>query len=81
MLRKEQIDTFGALFRIITPILLGIIGYVSTGYLKSIDGRFESIDAKFNTFIESYHIIDKRVDRLETKVFGEKDYDPRNPRR
>lgn len=66
----KRMDEFGAIFKFLTPIMLGIFGYISIQYLSSINRRFEIIDQKFDTFISTYHLIDKRVDRLEYKVFG-----------
>lgn len=67
---KNSIDKFGALFRLVTPLLIAIVGFFSIKYLDSIDKNFDSIKTKFDTFLESYHVMDKRVDRLEYKVFG-----------
>ena len=71
--RRSKIDDFGSIFRFLTPIMLAIFGFISTAYLSSINQRFEKIDEKFNMFIQTYHLIDKRVDRLERKVFGSKE--------
>lgn len=52
--------------------MLAVFGYISITYLSSINRRFEKIDDKFDTFINTYRLIDKRVDRLEYTVFGDK---------
>ena len=70
--QRSKIEDFGAIFRFLTPILITIIGYITLHYLADINKRFEKIDNKFDVFIETYHIIDKRIDRLEYKVFGER---------
>ena len=80
----QKINDLGVIFRFITPIMLGIIGFVGIKYLDSIDHKFASIDMKFDNFIETYHLIDKRVDKLEYRVFGsiqEAKNDRRNPER
>lgn len=71
-MNRSKIDEFGAIFRLITPILIGIVGFFSIRYLSSIDQNFQNINNKFDAFIESYHKMDKRVDRLEYRVFGDK---------
>lgn len=68
---KERIQEFGEIFRFVTPILIAIVGFVTISYLSSIDAHFKKIDDKFDTFIDTYHIVDKRLDRVETRVFGE----------
>lgn len=67
---RDKVDQLGAMFRLITPVMIAIIGFFGVKYLNSIDTRFLSIDNKFDTFISTYHLMDKRVDRLEYKVFG-----------
>lgn len=69
---KERLQIIGEVLRFITPLLIGIIGYVSIAYLSSIDKRFGVVDTKFDSFLVSYHDMDKRVDKLEYKVFGGK---------
>lgn len=68
---REKIEEFGMIFRFLTPILIGIVGWITIQYLSSIDHKFNSIDNKFSDFIESYHAVDKRIDKLEYKVFGQ----------
>lgn len=67
---KDRIDAIGHVLRFVTPTVIAVFGWISVTYLSSIDRKFEQIDNKFDTFIQSYHIIDKRVDRLEYKVYG-----------
>lgn len=71
MVVREKLEEFGAIFRFLTPILIGIVGWVSIQYLSSIDKKFNNIDDKFGSFIESYHSVDKRINKLEYKVFGQ----------
>lgn len=68
---KEQIEKFGEIFRFITPILIAFVGWVTISYLSSIDSHFKKVDDKFDIFIETYHVVDKRLDRVETKLFGD----------
>lgn len=68
-MERSRIDDFGSIFRFLTPIMLCIFGWISIQYLSLINIRFENIDKKFDNFLESYHIIDKRVDILEYEVF------------
>lgn len=75
MMTKEKIDTLGAMFRFVTPILIAIVGFFTVNYLGDISRKFDKIENKFDTFLQSYHIIDKRVDQLEYKVFGAKKYE------
>lgn len=70
-MERSRIEEFGSILRFLTPIMLAVIGYTSIQYLAAIDRKFENIDNKFNKFMESYHFMDKRVDRLEYRVFGE----------
>lgn len=67
---REKIEGFASIFRFLTPILIAVLGYISIKYLSSIDDKFNNIDSKFSSFIISYHIMDKRIDRLEYKQFG-----------
>jgi len=71
MVVREKIEEFGAIFRFLTPILIGAVGWISIQYLSSIDHKFQNIDDKFGTFLESYHKVDKRLDKLEYKVFNQ----------
>lgn len=66
---KERLEEFGTIFRFLTPILIGIVGWITIQYLSSINSKFDNIDAKFSSFLESYHAIDKRVDKLEYRIF------------
>lgn len=75
---RSKIDDFGSIFRFLTPIMLAIFGYISVQYLSLINQRFEKIDGKFDTFIESYRLIDKRIDKLEWRVFGSNDFNRGN---
>lgn len=75
MQQRSKIDDFGIIFRFLTPMLIGVLGYISIQYLSSISKKFDSIDLKFDSFLISYHMIDKRLDKLEYKVLGEKDGD------
>lgn len=68
---KERLEIAGLAFRFLTPILLTIIGFFAIQYLSAIDKKFEKIETKFDTFIASYYDMDKRVDRLEIKVFDD----------
>lgn len=70
---KNKIDEFGSIFRFVTPLLIGVLGWTSVSFLSSIDYNFKSINKKFEVFLESYHAMDKRVDRLEYKVFKDGD--------
>lgn len=70
---QEKINNIGEILRLITPLLIGIIGWFSISYLSSIDKKFTKIEDKFDNFITSYHLIDKRVDKLEYRVFGASD--------
>lgn len=69
---KEKLESFSSIFRLITPILIAAIGWVTITYLSTITKKFEMIDSKFDVFLETYHTMDKRIDKLEYKVFGEK---------
>lgn len=71
MMTKEKVDVIGSMFRFITPLLIAICGWFTINYLSSIDSKFDKIETKFDTFVTSYHDMDKRVDKLEYKVFGE----------
>ena len=66
---RDKIEEFGSIFRFLTPILITILGWISIQHLSSISHKFDNIDSKFNTFIETYHNLDKRVLHLEDKVF------------
>lgn len=68
---KERIEVLGEMFRFITPVLIAIVGYVSISYLSSIDRRFENINSKFDSAVISYHLMDKRIEKLEIKVFNQ----------
>lgn len=64
---------------IVISVLLTIIGFFCIKYLSSIDDNFKEMKAqfkdvnnKFDAFISSYNLMDKRVDRLEFQVFGQK---------
>lgn len=61
----SNFERFGVSFRLLTPILIGIVGYFTIQTLTSIDKKFEKIDLKFDSFLESYHDMDKRIDHLE----------------
>jgi hypothetical protein len=69
---KERIENLGSLFRFLTPLLIAAIGWITINYLSTITKKFEMIDSKFDVFLETYHTMDKRIDKLEYKVFGEK---------
>lgn len=71
---KERVEIVGQMLRWITPTMMAVIGFAGVHYLNSIDTKFSSIDQKFNTFIATYHEMDKRVDRLEYKVFSENSF-------
>lgn len=71
MIMKERIDNFGSIFRFLTPILIAIIGYVTIQFLSSISLKFDRIDVKFDTFLAKYEALDKRVDKLEYKVYDD----------
>ena len=73
MLSKDQINAISEMLRWITPTAIAVFGFISVSYLGSIDKRFEQIDSKFNTFLDSYHAIEKRVNKLEYRVFGQQD--------
>ncbi len=62
---RKNLENIGVSFRFLTPILIAIIGYFTIQTLNSIDTKFERIDIKFQSFLSSYHEMDKRVDRLE----------------
>lgn len=64
----SNLEKFGVSFRFLTPVLIAVVGYFTVQTLNSIDNKFEKIDMKFETFIASYHEMDKRVDRLEQKT-------------
>lgn len=68
---RNRIENLGVTFRFLTPILIAIVGYFTIQTLGSIDKKFEKVDIKFDMFLESYHEIDKRVDRIEWKMNGE----------
>ncbi len=68
---KTGIQFIGEILRFVTPVLIGVFGYISITYLSSIDKRFERIDSQFSAFMLSYHAMDKRIDRLEYKIFNE----------
>ncbi len=71
MTLKEDNIAIGSIFRLITPILIAVLGSISIMYLKSISLKFDKIDAKFDNFTEKYGIVDKRLDRLEYRIFNE----------
>jgi hypothetical protein len=66
---REKLESFSAIFRLITPVLIAAIGWVTITYLATITKKFEMIDTKFDSFIATYHTMDKRIDKLEYKVF------------
>ena len=68
---REKLEDFGSIFRFLTRVLIAVVGYISIQYLSSISNKFDNIDSKFSSFLESYHTMDKRVDKLEYKVFNE----------
>lgn len=68
---RDRIDLLGSIFRFITPMLIAICGWFTINYLSDISKKFDKIENKFDTFLASYHEIDKRVDKLEYKVFGD----------
>ncbi len=67
---NKKLNDIGVSFRFITPLLIAVIGWFTIQYLNSIDKKFEKIDIQFASFIESYHLMDKRVDRLEDRNSG-----------
>lgn len=71
MMTRDRIDLLGSIFRFITPMLIAICGWFTINYLSDISKKFDKIENKFDTFLASYHEIDKRVDKLEYKVFGD----------
>lgn len=73
MVADKQSSVRGEIFRLITPALITILGTISIMYLKSISLKFDQVDTKFDNFLEKYSQIDKRVDRLEYKVFNQGD--------
>lgn len=70
MMTTDKVDGYGKIFRFLTPLLIGFFGWVTVAYLANIDRKFEKIDTKFDSFIDFYHQIDKRVQKLEDRVFG-----------
>lgn len=70
VMTRDKLDSIGSIFRLLTPLLIGVIGWITITYLSTITKKFETIDSKFDSFIESYHVMDKRIDKLEYKVFG-----------
>lgn len=70
---REKLEEFGTLLRFLTPILIAVIGWISIQYLSAINRKFDNIDYKFETFMQIYHNLDKRVLHLEDKVFPEGD--------
>lgn len=72
---QQKTEIFATLFRSLTMLLIGVIGWISVTYLQSIDSRFQRMDDKFNIFMENQHLIDKRMVRVEDRVFdGNKGY-------
>lgn len=65
---KEKIEEVGLTFRFLTPILIGIVGYMTVSLLGEINKKFEKIDVKFDVLIETQNSMDKRVDRLEYRI-------------
>lgn len=74
MTTKEYMESNGPVFRLITPVLITILGTISILYLKTISIKFDRIDSKFDTVLESYHTLDKRVDILEYKFFNQNNH-------
>lgn len=70
MLREDQSSGYGKIFRLITPILILILGWMIQSFYNGMDRRFEKWDTKMDSFILENHLIDRRVDKLEYKVFG-----------
>lgn len=81
---KQRIEEFGEIFRFLTPILIGTIGWITIQYLSAINNRFESIDKKFEVLaeklieselksLEKYNMFDRRLERLETLLQKEKE--------
>lgn len=67
---RRNIENIGVSFRFLTPVLIAIVGWFTVQTLNSIDSKFEKVDVKFETFLQSYHSIDKRVDILEYRING-----------
>ena len=67
---RRNIEKIGVSFRFLTPVLIAIVGWFTVQTLNSIDRKFEKVDVKFETFLQSYHSIDKRVDILEYRING-----------
>lgn len=74
---ENNIERLSITFRFLTPILIGIVGWFIVYYLGNIDKRFAGVDSKLETFVKTYHVVDKRLDRLEVRNFGEPYYQKR----
>lgn len=72
-------------FEWITPILIGIIGFMIRSYLSSIDKKIEEVSSKLekhmeraekfiDSFNEKHAVLDKRVSIIETKCFIENEH-------
>jgi len=72
-MNTSRLSRFDSFMRGLNTMLLGVLGWVSIQYLSSINQNFKNIEGKFEKFFEMAVKMDKRVDRLEYKVFDNKD--------
>lgn len=70
MLSKDSADGLGKVFRFVTPALILLLGWMLQTFYVSMDRRFERWDTRMDSFIEQNHLLDRRVDKVEYKVFG-----------
>lgn len=65
-------DSQAPIFKFLTPILIGTIGTITVMYLSFISSNFERMNVKFDSFLDKFSVMDKRVDRLEYRVYDDK---------
>jgi hypothetical protein len=71
---EQRIERISITFRFLTFVLIGVVGWFIVHYLGNIDTKFEKVDNKLDMFVKTYHTVDKRLDRLEVRNFGEPYY-------
>lgn len=70
---REKIEEIGSMLRLITPALIAIIGTMIVVNLGEINKKFDSLNNRFDSFLVAQSSIDKRVLRLEYKIYGDHD--------
>lgn len=70
MLSNDRSSGFGKIFRFITPVLILYVAWTGNKFFEFAGEQIRDMKTDIKTFMQTQANTDKRVDRLEWKVFG-----------